>query len=120
MTCQRAGRVGVLLAVACAALVLAATASAHAEVSPPIAVAKAVQLFTLAVPTEEEDATTTKIELTPPSGFVIDSFAPAPGWKREVQQTGEGEEAVIQKVTWSGGKVPTGEDALFQFLGRTD
>jgi uncharacterized protein YcnI len=120
MTCQRAGRVGVLLAVACAALVLAATASAHAEVSPPIAVAKAVQLFTLAVPTEKEDATTTKIELTPPSGFAIDSFVPAPGWKREAQSTGSGEEPKVQKVTWSGGSIPTEEATSFQFLASAD
>ena len=50
--------------------------------------------------------TTTKIELTPPSGFAIDSFVPAPGWKRTVQQTGSGEDAVIQKVTWTGGRRP--------------
>ena len=51
-----------------------------------------------------------------PSGFPIDSFVPAPGWKREVQQTGSGEEAVIPKVTWTGGSMPTGEDSVFQFL----
>jgi uncharacterized protein YcnI len=96
-------------------LVIAAPAFAHAEVSPPVAVAKQLQLFTLAVPTEKENATTT-IELTVPSGFGIDSFVPSPGWKREVQQTGSGESAVIQKVTWTGGHVPTEEDSVFQFL----
>lgn len=72
--------------------------------------------FTLAVPTEKEDAATTKVELTPPSGFGIDSFVPTVGWKRQVQETGSGESAVIQKVTWIGGRVPTDEDAVFQFL----
>ena len=33
-----------------------------------------------------------------------------------LQQTGSGDNAVIQKVTWTGGRVPTGEDSLFQFL----
>jgi uncharacterized protein YcnI len=97
-------------------LATAAPAFAHAEVSPPVAVAKQLQLFTLAVPTEKENATTTTIELTVPSGFGIDSFVPSPGWKREVQQTGSGESAVIQKVTWTGGRVPTEEDSVFQFL----
>ena len=92
----------------------------HAELSPPVALAKATQVFTLAVPTEEENATTTKIEFTPPSGFAIDSFAPSPGWKRSVQETGSGEETVIQKVTWTGGNVPTEEDSLFQFLATPD
>jgi uncharacterized protein YcnI len=76
------------------------------------------QVFTLAVPTEKEDANTTKIELTPPEGFSIDSFLPAPGWKREVQATGSGEETVIQKVTWSGGEIPPEEASSFQFLAR--
>ena len=98
------------------ALVLAAGAFAHAELSPPVVQSKSGQLFTLAVPTEEEAATTTTVEMTPPPGFAIDSFAPSPGWKRQVQQTGSGEEAVIQKVMWSGGHVPTDEDAVFQFL----
>jgi uncharacterized protein YcnI len=113
-------RLSALVLVTGAALVVAASASAHAELSPNVALAKSLQLFTLAVPTEKEDATTTRVELTPPSGFGIDSFVPAPGWKRTVQQTGSGEEAVIQKVTWEGGKVPTGEDAAFQFLASTD
>src|SRR5436190_15007734 len=99
-----------------AALAAAGSAWAHAEISPPVAEAKASQVFTLAVPTEKENATTTQVELTPPQGFAIDSFAPAPGWKREVQQSGSGEDAVVQRVTWSGGKVPTGEDSVFQFL----
>jgi uncharacterized protein YcnI len=103
-----------------AALAVTGSAWAHAHVSPPVALAKEGQVFTLAVPTEKEGLTTTEVELVPPEGFSIDSFAPAPGWKRDVQQSGSGEDAVVQKVTWSGGKVPTGEDAFFQFLGSTD
>jgi uncharacterized protein YcnI len=101
------------------ALVLAGSAWAHAHVSPPVALAREGQVFTLAVPTEKEDARTVSIELTPPSGFSIDSFFPAPGWKRTVQQSGSGEDAVVTKVTWAGGAVPTGEDASFSFLGST-
>ena len=113
-------RAGTVLAASAGGLVFAATALAHAEVSPSVALAKHLQLFSLAVPTEKENATTTKIELTPPSGFGIDSFAPAPGWKREEQTTGTGENTVVQKVTWTGGNVPTEEDSLFQFLASAD
>jgi uncharacterized protein YcnI len=112
-------RITAFALVALAALAVAATASAHAEMSPPVALAKHLQVFTLAVPTEKEGATTTTIELTPPSGFTIDSFVPSPGWKRTLQQTGSGESAVITKVTWSGGAVPTGEDSSFSFLAQT-
>ena len=114
------GRFAVLLAATTGALAVAATASAHAEMSPAVALAKSGQLFTLAVPTEKENATTTKVELTPPGGFAIDSFVPAPGWTRNVKSTGSGEETEIQQVTWSGGDVPTEEDALFQFLASAD
>jgi uncharacterized protein YcnI len=100
------------------ALVVAASAFAHARISPAVSVAKELQLYSLAVPTEKENATTTKIVLTVPQGFGIDSFVPSPGWKRELQQTGSGEDAVIQKVTWTGGNVPTEEDSLFQFLAQ--
>jgi len=76
-----------------AALVVAAAASAHARISPAVSLSNQLQLYSLAVPTEKEGATTTKIELTPPAGFGIDSFEPAPGWKRDVQASGSGEEA---------------------------
>jgi uncharacterized protein YcnI len=102
-----------------AALVFTAAASAHAKVSPSIVQAKDSEVFTLAVPTEKENASTTSIEFTPPKGFDIDSFFPSPGWKRSVETTGSGESAVVQKVTWTGGKVPTGEDAAFSFLAST-
>jgi len=108
------------IVVAVSALVAASVASAHAHVSPPLVVKAESQVFTLAVPTEKENATTSKIELTPPEGFSIDSFIASPGWKRSVAQTGSGEEAVITKVTWDGGKVPTGEATGFSFLGRAD
>jgi uncharacterized protein YcnI len=104
---------------AVAALVAAGVASAHAHVSPPVVLSKVSQVYTLAVPTEKS-SDTTQIEFTVPAGFGIDSFVPEPGWKRTVQQTGSGEDAVIQKVTWSGGKVPTGEDSAFSFLASPD
>jgi len=107
-------------AVVAVGLTVVSSAWAHAEISPPVTKSKTLQLFTLAVPTEKEGLTTTKIELTLPSGFGIDSFVSETGWKRQLQQTGSGENAVIQKVTWTGGSVPTGEDSIFQFLASPD
>jgi uncharacterized protein YcnI len=106
-------RLAALTALAWAALV--APAFGHAVVSPPVAESGTLQVFALSVPTEREDQTTTSIELTVPKGFAIDSFAPARGWKRRVASTGSGEAAVVDRVTWSGGSTPTGEDAVFQF-----
>ena len=112
-------RVTVVLAgLTAVSAIAAAGASAHAIISPSISVAGSSELYSLVVPTEKEGAFTTKVVLTLPDGFSIDSFVNSQGWTRQVQQTGSGEEAVVQKVTWSGGRVPTGEDSLFQFLGR--
>jgi uncharacterized protein YcnI len=111
-----------LLLLAIAALIpvaFAAAASAHAEISPKVSLSGKLQLYSLAVPTEKNNLTTSKIVMTVPDGFGIDSFAPAPpGWTRTLQQSGSGNNAVITKVTWTGGKTPTGEDSLFQFLAQ--
>ena len=101
------------------ALATASAAFGHAEISPAVVVSKHGQEFSLTVPTEKENAKTTAVELTPPAGFSIDSFAPTPGWKRDVQSTGTGGSTQIQKVTWSGGSVPHEEYAVFRFLAQT-
>jgi uncharacterized protein YcnI len=115
-----AGRVALVAMLAgSASLLAAATASAHARVSPPVSVAGKLQLYSLAVPTEKSGLTTTTIVMTVPAGFGIDSFVPPPpGWRMRVQQTGLGDSAVVTKVTWTGGSTPTGEDSLFQFLAQ--
>ena len=111
--------VAAALAVLAAVLVLPAGPSAHARVSPPVSIAGELQLYSLAVPTEKSGLTTTKIVMTVPAGFGIDSFVPPPpGWTQQVQQTGSGDSAVVEKVTWTGGTTPTGEDSLFQFLAQ--
>jgi hypothetical protein len=35
-----------------------------------------------------------------------------------LQQSGSGDNAVVTRVTWTGGHTPTGEDSLFQFLAQ--
>jgi uncharacterized protein YcnI len=101
------------------ALMLAATASAHARVSPPVSVAGKLQLYSLAVPTEKSGLTTTRLVMTVPAGFGIDSFAPpAPPWRVQTAQTGSGDDAAVTKVTLTGGNTPTGQDTLFQFLAQ--
>ena len=99
-------------------VVLPASAVAHARVSPDVSQAGQLQLYSLAVPTEKSGVRTERVAFTLPKGFSIDSFVPSPGWHRVLAQTGSGDSAVIQKVTWSGGSVPSGEDALFQFLAQ--
>src|SRR5580704_13648044 len=109
----------IVLVMALGSLVFAAGASAHAEISPKVSLSGKLQLYSLAVPTEKNNLTTSKIVMTVPGGFGIDSFAPPPpGWHQDIKQTGSGNNAVITQVTWTGGHVPTGEDSLFQFLAQ--
>jgi uncharacterized protein len=107
------------IATAGAALLLPGLAQAHAEVSPAVSRAGKLQLFSLAVPTEKAGLTTTKLVMTVPSGFGIDSFvAPAAPWRVRLAQTGSGDSAVVTRVTLTGGHTPTGQDTLFQFLAQ--
>ena len=68
----------------------ASSAWAHAAISPPTAETGVLQQFTLAVPTEEDNATTTEIQLTVPDGVAIDSFEPEPGLDSQRQGDGHG------------------------------
>jgi uncharacterized protein YcnI len=78
-------------------LLVPAVALGHARVSPAVSVSGQLQLYSLAVPTEKENASTTKIVLTVPSGFGIDSFVLPPfGWTQSLRQTGSGDSVVIQ------------------------
>jgi hypothetical protein len=43
---------------------------------------------------------------------------PASPWHVQLAQTGSGDNAVVTKVTLTGGNTPTGEDTLFQFLAQ--
>jgi uncharacterized protein YcnI len=84
-----------------------------------VSVSGKLQLYSLAVPTEKSGLTTSKIVMAVPNGIGIDSFVPPPpGWKQRINQKGSGNNAVITKVTWTGGHTPTGEDSLFQFLAQ--
>ncbi|MDQ6748484.1 MAG: DUF1775 domain-containing protein [Candidatus Dormibacteraeota bacterium] len=112
----RRGWGAVIAATLLGAALLPTSALGHARVSPAVSPAGQLQLYTLAVPTEKAGVSTTQVTLAVPTGFTIDSFAPSPGWQRNVAQTNAGQ--VQQRVTWAGGRVPTNEDSVFSFLGQ--
>jgi uncharacterized protein YcnI len=112
-------RILIPAAVAAITLALVPSAFGHAHVTPPVTTEDS-NLYALAVPTEKEDLDTTGVELTVPDGFAVDAFMPAAGWSRVTQSVGSGEDAVVRSVRWTGGSVPHGEAAVFQFLARAD
>src|SRR3954447_6938330 len=98
--CRALARAGVLVA----ALALAPSAFAHAELFPSTVPSGDGQLLQLAVPNEKENASTTEIQLTIPSGFDLEHVAPVQGWTSTVsgQHDENGEHTGGDSVTWKG------------------
>jgi uncharacterized protein YcnI len=111
-------RLSAFAAAIAAALITAGSAFAHARVLPAEALAGGTP-FTLSVPNEKEGAKTTKVVLTVPEGFNIGLFADSPGWTRDVQTTGTGEDTRVEKVTWTSTE-GTDEGVLIEFTARGD
>jgi periplasmic copper chaperone A len=118
----------ILGAALAAPLVLAPTAGAHVTVQPGEVPAGGFTRLDVRVPTERENASTTKVEVQFPPGFTTASTEPVPGWTAEVtraklakpQVNDEGEKITdrVDTVTWTGdgeqGKIGPGE---FQDFG---
>ena len=101
--CRALARAGVLFAV----LALAPSAFAHAHLYPDELPAGHGSILQLAVPNEEENASTTQIVMTVPSGFELGSVATVPGWTATVSGN---------TVTWKG-ELDGEELALLPFTG---
>jgi len=101
-----------LAAVASAAL--AAPASAHVQVTPTEAAPGDPVKFEVLIPGETE-AHTTEVALQVPKGVLPFSFEDQPGWKRTLEQAGDGSVGVIR---WRGRLASDGFVA-FSFLAAT-
>ena len=74
-------------AVAAGALALPVAASAHVTIQPQQAQAGASTVLAVRVPNERDDASTVKVDVRLPPGFVSASWEAVPGWKvRAVKQ----------------------------------
>ncbi len=89
-------------------------ASAHATVRPSEVGVGAYQTFTLSVPTEKEIATT-EVRLLIPEG--LESVRPnvKPGWNIQIVKSGEGDDASVTQIIWSGGLIPADQRDEFFF-----
>ena len=75
------------LAVAAGALAVPAAAQAHVTVQPTSVPAGAETVLTVRVPNERDDASTVKVDVKLPPGFVSASWEAIPGWSvRAVKQ----------------------------------
>ena len=114
LACRAFARAGVLVA----ALALAPSAFAHAELFPNVIPSGDGYLLNLAVPNEKENASTTEIQLTIPSGFDLEHVAPVQGWTATVsgQHEENGEKEGGDSVTWKG-KLSGTDLAVLPFSG---
>jgi uncharacterized protein YcnI len=75
------------IAVAAGALAVPAAAQAHVTVRPTSVPAGAETVLTVRVPNERDDASTVKVDVKLPPGFVSASSEAVPGWSvRAVKQ----------------------------------
>lgn len=76
----------------------AGVASAHVTVQPMETSQGKYEVFTVRVPSESEESSTTKIEVKFSDDVNITRFEPKPGWTYEVQKDSTGK---ITGVTWT-------------------
>lgn len=100
------------IAVAVGALALPPAAQAHITLQPDEAPAGAFKRLDVRVPNEKDNASTKKVELRLPPGFVFASYEPVRGWKVSVGKqklakpikTDDGElTEQVRQITWTGG-----------------
>jgi len=72
-------------AAALASLTAASPAGAHVTVNPEEWAADDFARFDIRVPTERDNADTTKISMRLPKGLFSVSFQPKPGWQRTMK-----------------------------------
>jgi uncharacterized protein len=118
-------RRAVFTLVAAGALLVPAAAGAHVSVHPNAIPAGANATLDIRVPNEMDNATTTKLQVKFPDGFIGVSTQPPPGWTAKVQtsklakpvQTDDGPiDTQVSEVDWtasSGAGIKPGEFANF-------
>jgi uncharacterized protein len=73
-----------ILLAGAAALAAPATAQAHVTVQPATAPSGGFTVESVRVPSEKDNANTTKVDVLLPPGFLDVSYQPIPGWKVEL------------------------------------
>jgi len=92
-------------------------ASAHVVVKPAEVVTAGFQTFTIGVP-NEKDIATTSIKLTIPEGLKYVQPTQKEGWQIDIESEGNGLDAVVKSITWSGNEVKAGFRDDFTFSGQ--
>jgi periplasmic copper chaperone A len=110
-----------------AALTFAPTAAAHVTLQPPEAPAGGFTRFDVRVPNERDNASTTKVVVQMPPGFLSVSTEPVPGWDAEltmrrldepVEEFGEQVTEEVGRITFTAdGEASAIQPGQFQDFG---
>jgi len=98
-------------------LAVSVPASAHVVVKPAEVVTAGFQTFTIGVP-NEKDIATTSIKLTIPEGLKYVQPTQKEGWQIDIESEGNGLDATVKSITWSGNEVKAGFRDDFTFSGQ--
>lgn len=92
-----------------------APAFAHVIVHPNQVGVAAFQEFTMSVPTEKDNPTVA-VKLLIPDGLNMVTPNVKAGWTITVKKQGDGEDAKVTEIDWTGGSIPADQrdDFIFQ------
>lgn len=98
-------------------MLLSGVAAAHVVVGPAEVQTAAFQTFSVGVP-NERDTAVTKLELKVPGDLQFVSPTVHPGWEISIEKSGNGEDAAVTDIVWSGGSIPVSQRDEFTFSAK--
>jgi uncharacterized protein YcnI len=92
-------------------------AFAHVVVKPSQVGIAAFQIFRMGVP-NEKDSPTVAVRLVIPDGLKAISPNVKLGWTIDEKKIGDGDDAKVTEITWTGGVIPAGQRDDFVFSAQ--
>lgn len=89
---------------------------AHAGIQPKEVGIGSIQTFTLGVPNERDDESTTGVRLVIPEGVTDIMPEVKPGWKITLQRNADSE---VTQVMWTGGTIPPEQRDVFTLTAQS-
>lgn len=110
--------IGLAVSTGVLAFSVAGVASAHVVVKPSDVRTGAYQTFSMGV-AAERDSPTVSVKLMVPEDLISVRPTVKSGWTIQTDKQGEGEDAVITAITWTGGDIGASYRDEFTFSAKT-
>ncbi|WP_240546086.1 YcnI family protein [Paenibacillus artemisiicola] len=96
---KRMKKISVIGAAAISLFLFASMASAHVTVQPKQTTQGSYEVFSVRVPSESENVTTTGVKVTVPDGVAISRVEPKAGWKYDLELAPDTK--AVKSITWT-------------------